>query len=100
MGTDAQDADAKVLERLAAGDTRRAVHAARDLVERQAAGRRVSDPAGAALLDAALAGVLVEIAEALPARKPPKVPGYDGGPPSADHLLAAYRNARTGTRRR
>lgn len=91
--------DAKVREFLGAGDTRRAVHAARDLAEKVLAALRVSDPPRAALLDAALAGALAEIADVLPSRKPPRVPGYRGGPPSAAHLIAAYEAARAETAR-
>ena len=94
MGT-----DAKVREFLEAGDTRRALHRARDLVERQLAALRVSDPARAALLDAALAGRLAAMAEGLPSWQPRKPPGYTGGPPAATHLIAAYEAARTSRQR-
>ena len=50
-------------------------------------------------MGAALAGVLVEIAAVLPDRQPPRIPGYNGGPPSAEDLLAAYQNARAETGR-
>lgn len=91
--------DARVREFLEAGDTRRAVHAARDLVEKVLAALRDGDPSPAALLGAAVAGHLVEIAAVLPSRKAPKVPGYRGGPPSAAHLIAAYEAARAETAR-
>ena len=82
-----------------AGDTRRALHRARDLVERQLAALRVSDPPRAALLDAALAGRLAAMAEGLPSWQPRKPPGYTSGPPEAAHLIAAYEAARTSRQR-
>jgi hypothetical protein len=98
MGTSAQDRpDAKALERLGGGDTRRAVHSARDLLEKALAVLRASDPARAALIDAALAGRLAAMAEALPSWQPRRPPGYTGGPPSAADLIAVYEAARTET---
>jgi hypothetical protein len=93
------DPGAKARERLEQGDTRRAVHSARDLLEKALAALRVSDPARAALLDAALAGRLTAMAAALPSWQPRKPPGYTGGPPSAEDLLAVYETARTETPR-
>lgn len=91
--------DAAVRDLLAAGDTRGALHAARHELERAAASRRRADPARAALIDAALAGSLAEMAAALPGHQPRRPPGYRGGPPAAGHLIAAYETARAETGR-
>jgi hypothetical protein len=101
MGTSEQrDPLAEVREFRAAGDTRRAVHAARHELERQAAALRHAEPARAALADAGLAGALITLAGALPDHQPRKPRGYSGGPPSAAHLLAAFETACAETARR
>lgn len=92
-------ADADVRAFLAAGDTRSALHRARHALEAEAASLRRHDPARAALLDAALAGSLAQIAATLASRQPRRPPGYTTGPPSAGHLLAAYAAARGETSR-
>ena len=98
-GSERQDRDAKVREYLAAMDTRRALHRARDVLEKAATDRRKDDPASAALLDAALAGVLTAFAAAWDRRQPPRIAGYAGGPPSAQQLLAVYEAAHRDTAR-
>jgi len=101
MGTSTQNGtDATVRALLRDGNTRAALQGARHALEAKAAALRRSDPARAALLDAMLAGSLVAQAEALATMQPRRPPGYQGGLPSAEHLLYAYTTARNETGRR
>ena len=90
----ATSADAEVCKLLRQGSTRTAVHVARQAMEAVLAARRKNPPATGALLDASVAGALVAMTAALATQQPRRPPGYDGGPPSADHLIAAYTGAR------
>jgi hypothetical protein len=91
--------DTEVRGLLEAGNTRGALYRARHELDRAAKRLRETDPARAALVDAALAGSLAVIAATLATHQPRKPPGYTGGPPSAADLLAAYTMARNETKR-
>jgi hypothetical protein len=105
MGTSAQQqdrgaaADAEVRKHLAAGNARKARHAARHAIDAVMAEMYRTDPARAALLDASLAGSMTAQATALTGMQPRRPPGYAGGLPSAQQLLAAYAAARAETAR-
>ncbi len=93
------DFEAEILKALPGGNTRVALAVAVDAIKLGLTGIRDSDPARAELLEASQAGSLLAIAEALPTMQPRRPPGYTGGRPDADHLLAAYTAARHATSR-
>jgi hypothetical protein len=81
--------DGEIRTALAAGDSRRALRRSYDYLLAEAAKRRERHPGDGALIDAALAGILWQLAASVPDYSPRR-PARRALAPSPDDLLGAF----------